>query len=115
MYVNGEVVSPDSILVVSDTTGVLDKRNHVTGDKDEHHGVQIKVRAPTPVIGYPKASEIAQVLDRECTYLSVTIGSDNYCIHSVTRTSPIMYLGEEQGMSKRVGYTINVLMSIVDT
>jgi len=94
---------------VFDTTGVSDQRS-MNGTWPEHPGIQLRIRARNHKTGYQKIEVVAKALD-EVAAASITIGSLEFEIQNVRRTSPIVPLGIEEG-KRRVNFTVNFLITI---
>lgn len=106
---------PDNCITVYDTAGYQDGRLMVDGEQQEHPGVQIRIRSATRDVGYAKANAIAEALDKSVYDNALTIGSDEYLVHSVSRTGTVIDLGDEVGISKRRLFTINAVVTLRKT
>jgi len=117
IYATREPNSPDSVITVFDTQGMVEGRFHVDGQVQEHYGIQIRVRDANPVDGYTKAQTIAVTLDQTAYQNTVTISSTTYTVHSVSRTGSVLALGKEvsgiTGIStNRNIFTLNVVVDM---
>lgn len=111
IYTGGEPNLPDQAITVTDTEGRGHGRDQVTGERQEHHGISIMVRAATFPAGYAKARDVATALDAQ--YQDVTtLGAARYLVHAVTRTSDVFSLGKESPQSKRSLFSVNALVSL---
>lgn len=97
--------------VVHDTLGVKDPRSISSGVVSEHPGVQIRVRTNDYNVGFAKIEDIALALDAVANE-TITIGSESYKIHNVSRASPIACLGVEPGTKRRTFFTVNYLLTL---
>lgn len=104
--------APDQMICIYDTSGKTDGRIHSTGETQEKFGFQIRVRVPTYDPGWEKAGILSGLLDTT-NKATVTLGTKNYLIHSVTITSPILYLGQEEGKTRQ-SFTLNGLLTITE-
>ena len=95
---------------IYDTTGVNDMRS-MDGGVPQHPGIQIRIRSRSYETGYTKIEDIGSTLD-EVVNASIEIGSLEYEIQNVSRTSPIVSLGVETGTRRRFSFTINFLLTI---
>ncbi len=111
-YVASEPSAPDDVVTLYDTAGVLHGREHVSGETQEHHGVQVRVRSADHPSGWAKARAVAQVLDTGLYQSTVTIGPDTYLLHAVTRTTDVIALGVNVPDTRRDLFTINALISL---
>ena len=113
LYVNhmpdGREVA-DDCGVLYDTAGAKDGRL-MTGVVIEHLGIQLRLRSLENQAGYAKAETIVSDLDAILN-TELTIGSDDYIIHNVSRTSPIIPLGIEGGTKRRFLFTVNFLVTM---
>lgn len=116
-YATDEPDSPDSVITVYDTQGRDDGRSMIDGERYEHHGFQIRVRAPTHRIGQLKAQQIKVVLDQAVVHRTVTFNDQNgtsrsYDVPCVSRTSDVIPLGKDTPSTKRRLFTINAVCPI---
>jgi len=111
-----EPASPDNCVTVYDTTGRQSGRTHNDGEVQEHHGIQVRVRAKTHNEGWNKARAIAHTLDTGVYQRSVLVEEygtpQAYLIHSFSRTSDVAALGRESPESDRRLFTVNYLVSV---
>ena len=94
---------------VFDTVGLSDQRS-MNGTWPEHPGIQLRIRARNHAIGYKKIEVVGNALDKVAA-ASITIGSLEFEIQNIRRTSPIVHLGSEEN-KRRVNFTINFLITI---
>jgi hypothetical protein len=112
VFIQSEPNDPDECITVYDTANVIQGRVQPTGETQEQHGIQIRVRAGTFPTGWAIANSICRKLDTEVNQDTVTIGATSYNVHSVDRTSGPFPLGKESPQSKRELFTINATASI---
>ena len=111
IFAAGEPSLPDNVITVFDTVGRQQGRTHFDGETQEHHGIQIRVRSSTHLVGFTKARAIAVVIDGQ--YQSqVVIGAISYVVHAITRSGDVNILGKEVPATKRNLFTINALVSL---
>lgn len=118
IFATSETPTPDNQIVIFDTSGILDGRLQQTGEQQEFPGIQIKVRATDPIVGYVRIQDIAANLDAVCPPYPVAIGLKNYHIWNISRKGTILRLGKETPTSKREIFTVNMtitLRQIADT
>jgi hypothetical protein len=117
IYVSQRPDKPDQLIVITDTGGFHDGRVQADGEVQGRDGCQILIRANTYTIGFPKANDIAIALDESVYDDSVTIGTDTYTLHSVSRTGSMnpVHLGKEIEASKRDLFSINCTISVRQT
>ena len=87
----------------------------ITGQRQEHPGFQIGVRAANHQTGYVKAKAIAIALDEDVKYTGVTVSATTYIVYAVSRSSDVLALGKETPNSKRDLFTINATASLRQT
>lgn len=106
---------PDVIedcICVTDTEGILHLRDMATGGRQEHHGFQVRLRNTSITVGGQTARNIAQAFDATVYQNTVTIEGSTYCVQSITRTSPVIYIGPEVGTSRRHLFSVNAIVSV---
>lgn len=113
IFVSQEADSPDSCITLYDTSGILEGRAQVSGEIQEHYGLQIRVRAAAANVAYAKISEINAWIDESVRNNLVTIDSNQYLVYAITRKGGILSLGKELSASKRNLYTVNAIVSLV--
>ena len=107
--------SPENAILVTDTAGRQFLRNHVTGVKAEHYGIQVLVRGSTsPVNPYLRCKLIMQYFDTEVKRESVTLDDEDgvsrtYRVNAITRTSTVIPAGND---GRRFFFAGNALASI---
>jgi hypothetical protein len=112
IYAGGEPGSPDNVITLYDTPARQDGRSMIDGERQEHHGVQVRVRGATFPVGYAKARAIATAMDTAIYDLSVTLDSSTYRVHSVSRQGDVISLGKESPQSKRSVFTVNAIFTV---
>lgn len=115
IFADGEPDTPDSVITVYNTVGRQGGRVMPGGERQEHHGVQVRVRDPDSQGGYAKARAIAVAFDESVRLNSVTIGASVYLVHSVSRVGDVFALGKETPTSKRNLFTINAIVALRQT
>lgn len=113
IYASGEPSLPDNVITVFGTTGRQHGRTATDGEMQEHHGIQVRIRAATYPVGYTKARTIATALDTMYQdVITVPSTTNSYLIHAILRTSDVIELGKETPSSKREIFTVNALVSV---
>lgn len=112
VFIGSEPDEPDESITVYDTANILQGTAMPTGETQEQHGIQIRVRAGTRPTGWALANSIVTKLDTQVNQDIVTIGATSYNVHSVDRTSGPFPIGKESPLSKREIFTINATASI---
>lgn len=112
IYAAGMPDVSDNCMAIFDTEGRDGGRSQIDGERVQHRGFQVQLRAATHSDGFSKAEAVAIALDEEIYATSVTIDGVTYCVHSVTRTSGPLALGKEAPKSQRSLFTINGLMMV---
>jgi hypothetical protein len=102
--------APDNALCVYNTDGRLDGRIMNTGEVVEHPGIEIKIRGTGSGVAYRKAVSLANFLDTICG-APVAIDAKRYILAAITRTTPVLRLGQEEGQ-QRFLYTINAILTV---
>lgn len=102
---------PDNVVTTYDTAGRTDGRIMFTGEYEEYHGVQIRVRAKNHTEGWLKIRRITLTLDQLVNNYLLSIGNALYMIDSIHRASLVSGVGKEPN-TKRQLFTLNVLVRI---
>lgn len=108
---------PDDCMTVRATTGREDGRAMPTGERLEHYGFQVRLRATDKPTGIAKAWAVAVALDQTLYDLRVSLdlsagGSQSYLVQCVTRSGTVNELGPEKANTRRELFTINGLATI---
>lgn len=116
-YFDAEPDSPDGVITVYDTTGIVHGRAQVTGKVLEHYGVQIRVRAKTANECFVKIDEVRKTLSDEATFsqVTVTVGGTTYNIPSMGDIGNIIPLGKDKPTSLRSVCVFNGTLTIRKT
>ena len=112
VFVASEPAAPDEAITTYDTEGRDFGFTMTDGERQEHHGVQVRVRASTHAVGWKKARAIAVALDESVYQETVVIEGVSYFVHDVIRTSNVIPLGKEEPTSKRTLFTINAVVTL---
>jgi hypothetical protein len=100
----------DDCACAYDTSGWLDGRI-MDGPSIEHFGVQLMIRSREYQDGWDKADSICSALSAVLNY-PIDYGDDSFVIYNVSRTTPIVSLGNERETKRRFLFTINFLTTI---
>ena len=118
IYVGQEPDSPDSVITVYDTAGLLQGRTMPDGEMQEKHGFQVRVRDANHYQGYEKAREIAVALDESVSLDGVSVGDDAgtgkqaYIVYAVSRRGGVLSLGKDVQRTKLNLFTINAVVAL---
>jgi hypothetical protein len=111
IYVANEPTTPDNCITVRDTAGVSHGRSMPDNALLEHFGIQVRVRAATHSVGWPKANAVRLML-KDVYCAEATVDGVLYRVHALVKIGQILALGKEAPMSKRSIFTINMLVSL---
>lgn len=103
----------DKALAVIDTTPVLQEEWLRNGQWWLRYGIQIIIRDDTYPNGFSKMKAVLDALD-SLKYTSLTYDSVTYQIRSFRRTSQFA-LGQEADKRRRQTFTVNGLLSVIDS
>lgn len=104
--------SPEELICVYDTTGVIQSQSQIGGKVCEHYGIQIKSRAKHIKTSFLKLQSIVTAFDAfERT--AVEIESTNYTIIGASRKSSILSLGPESTDYVLWIHTVNYTVSLI--
>ena len=112
LFVSWMPDSPDNVVVVNDTAGVIQGRIQFTGEHHEFHGIQVRVRSKDYENGYSKMRDIVRVLEQQVRNTIVWVDGLQYILVSFTRTSGILFTGVEAGTTRRRHFSVNGLVAI---
>ncbi len=104
--------SPDNVITIYDTGSISSGRSMVDGQQLEHYSIQIRVRSQTHPVGWTKINQIAKGMDENIYLDTVTIGSNVYKVHAISRRGGIFPLGKEYPQSQRSLFVVTGQCSI---
>jgi len=110
IYFGREPDSPDNTVTVYSTAGIKKARIQITGEVQQTHGVQIRVKSTAVLNGWQKTQAIAEVLDQQVRLTQVPLRGTTYTVWNVSRES-VVSLGRQEGTGRYI-HTLNVLMSL---
>lgn len=111
-FASGEPDLPDDCVTVYDTTGVDYGRVGVTGERQESHGFQVRVRSKTHAGAYAKVRQIAVGFDEDVYLATVNLDGVAYRVQSVKRNGDPLFIGKDGSRSKRSLFTLNGVVSL---
>ena len=114
VFAEREPDKPDNCITVYGSQGRDQGRMMIDGEREIQHGVQISVRSQNTTTGHQKALTIATTLDDSVKQTSVTFSAKTYLVHSVNRTSDVLYAGKDPD-TKRNLFTINAVVPLEQT
>lgn len=119
VYATNEPDVPDNVITIYDTQGRISGRSGVDGERDEHYGIQVRVRSLSHTTGYQKIRAIAQQMDGVIYHNVVRLSSIDYIVHCITRVGDTLPLGQmdkvyrtQDTASKRLLFVFNALVAI---
>lgn len=112
VYVAGEPDTPDNCITVYDTQSRDHGRSLVTGERQEHHGIQVRVRSEDHRQGFAKIRAIAVAFDQDVYLDGVTLEEYDYRIQAITRVGDPLCLGKDGADSRRSLFTLNCIVSV---
>jgi len=115
VYTSQEPPNPDNCITVFITSHKDHGKFMKGGQRQNHYGAQVRVRATDHITGWQKINNIAISLDESVANETVGIDANRYVIPAVTIASGPLNIGQETPESKRVIFTLNVLASIRQT
>lgn len=101
----------DDIISVFGTQGLIQGRDHNSGEQAEKFGIQVRVRAGNVVDGYLKIKQIFDALTKQVLRREVQLDMEVYLVQSVTATSTVIPLGKT-GTDRNRQYVANFIASI---
>lgn len=85
---------PNSLVVISDTTGNMDGRL-MSGKKVSHAGIQARIRTDDYAAGGAKARQLADAWDDTKTRPVIAFADSSYRIDNISRTTDPVYAGRD--------------------
>jgi len=119
--IDNEPDSPDQAITVRMTTPILDGRIQFGGETQTHYGLQIRVRSRTHDAGWLKINSIQNTVDSQVNNTTISIAdttgtaTSNYTVHSIDIRSGPLFIGYEEGRTKRLLFTLNVTVDITES
>jgi hypothetical protein len=107
-------VVPDELIVVTDTTGTNDGRAMPTGERQEHHGIQVKVRARIHPTGWERAELICEAMNEQILRRVVTVDASVYLVQCVAGVRKVHEFKRDPKSELRY-YSLNGLVSVTKT
>lgn len=109
--------TPDNVVTVYDTTGVIQARTQPDGEFMRNEGVQIRVRGNTKREAYVKIKSIFDHLSQEVSgnrivTVETTDGTGTYNLHALCRFGPILFLGRWKPNMNLHILTLNIMATI---
>lgn len=113
VYDTGLPDTPDNAICVYDTTGTLDARLMQTGEWNEHHGINLRLRTTDHQTGVTKVNAMAVALDTTVNHTTVSMASPTavYDVETMSRKSGPFDNGPEPTSGRRI-FTVNYVASI---
>lgn len=115
VYDSVEPGAPDDVITVYNTSDQDDGRIMVDGERQQHYGIQIRVRGQTEKAGYQKAIAVAIALDGVVPGRVVsggTLDANTYIVYVVCIRGGVLYIGMDNPTTKRPIYTINAIVPL---
>ncbi len=104
--------NPNNAMCLFDTEGVPDGREMRGGRTVEHPGISLHVRSISSPDGQKKALAIYPKWDAILREVGIIEGK-SYLIQAITRTTPVLSLGQEEG-GFRYLFTVNGIITYGD-
>jgi hypothetical protein len=104
--------SPDNVITIYDVGSSSSGRSMVDGQQLEQYSIQVRVRSQTHAVGWTKINQIAKGMDENIYLDTVTIGSNVYRVHAISRRGGILPLGKEYPQSQRSLFVVTGQCSI---
>lgn len=104
---------PDSAICVYDTTGIMDARMASSGEWNEHHGINIRLRTTGQQAGATKINALIVALDTQVDHdtVNMTTPTNVYDVENMSRRSGPFDNGPEPESGRRI-FTVNYVASI---
>lgn len=109
VYVDGDPNLPDNLIIVRDTSNRDAGYNQYLKEMQEQYGVQVRIRAKSIPVGFPKYNALLVAIER---YINDTIIVDGITYSFSSYVVSDMFAGREQAVSRRPIWTINAMLVI---
>ena len=109
-FCDGEGDTPDNVIGVNNTSGIVQGEVQYNGEVQEHYGLQFRLRATKSSVAWPKINELMLAIDQQVNNNTVTIDGTQYYVDCIARTGTVFALGKADG--KRYVYTLNATVSL---
>lgn len=107
--------TPDKRVCVTDTLGLNHGRLMISGQTQEHPGIQIRIRADVYSVAYNKGRDLEDAIDI-VNNEEVYIDASNYIIYSISKVGNLIPLpantGIQQPSSMRNAVVLNCTVSL---
>ena len=101
----------DEAGAILNTTAVKDGRSMKDGDRFQHYGIEIIIRALTEEAGWGRCVVIAE--DLETIHNETVVRDDvSYQIRNISMMGGINSLGQEEGTKRRRLFSMNFIMAL---
>ena len=113
-YESVEPNAPDNCITCYDTTESSDGRVMIDGERQQHYGIQVRVRSATAKLGYAKAIALAIALDGVVGIgvTGTTLVPNSYLVPEVSVRGGVLYIGLDNPTTKRTLHTVNAILPI---
>jgi hypothetical protein len=95
----------------NDTESVKDGRSMVSGETLFHSGVQLILRATAYNTGYAKIDDLKDALE-DVKRTTVSVSGTDYRLDSITLTTDIVVIGQEEGSKRRELFSLNFIVTL---
>lgn len=112
IYYSSEPDTPDEVITVYNTTGIIDGRSSIDGEIWEHYGFQVRVRSTKNRLARVKIDSIARSLSETAYNSLVTIDGNSYIVAAINRKGSVIDIGKETPTSERSVFTLNAISAI---
>ena len=121
IFIGNEPDLPDEVITIYDTAGSDEGRVMADGERQEHHGIQARVRSRTHQGGWERIRRIALALDEDIYQYPLEIVGHNYLTHCLSVVGRVNRLQGGIGGKASAGviadsnlyvFTVNALMSV---
>lgn len=109
VYVDGDPNLPDNMITVRDTTNREVGYNQYRKEVQEQYGVQVRIRAKSVPVGFPKYNALVVAIER---YINDTLIVDGVTYTFTSYVSSHMFVGREMAVSRRPLWTINAMLIV---
>lgn len=110
IYVDFQPPEPDELVIVNNTSGVLDARDLESGEQKERPGIQLVVRGHDHRNTYRKLSRMVALMNKEVDWPIVNLETSSYIIKNISATTAIGSFPQDD--QQRYSFFWNAIMTI---
>jgi hypothetical protein len=114
-YVSTDPDMPHKVTIINDTTGVSDGRVQISGELQQHYGLQARVRSDEYSDGWVRANAIRTLLSEGIDQAEISFNDGTkFLVWCAAQIKDVMYIGRELPATNRKLFTLNFTITAVE-